>query len=304
MPKILLLKQLVALFSFTLMANWAIAGDGYPRLAESVDPQLQKELQLTVNKLGMAKAVRDGTLSVALVDITDLNQPRLATVNGDRMMYAASLPKIAILFGAFERIERGEMKLDAKTHHQLVKMIRNSSNTAATAMLNKVGKQYLADLLESPRYRLYDRNRNGGLWVGKEYARSGAWKRDPLHNLSHGATAFQVARFYYMLETSQLVSPELSKKMKAIMGKPAINHKFVRGLNEARPGSKIFRKSGTWRTYHADSAIVERNGRSYIAVALAQSPKGSYWLKQLVVAMDDLVFRTPSRSSGKVAFLD
>jgi len=301
MPVKMWIKQLVSIFAFTVVANGAMAGDGYPRLANSVDPVLQKDLQQTLNTLGLAKAARKGTLSMALVDITDVNQPRLATINGDQMMYAASLPKIAILFGAFARIERGELSLDANTHQQLVKMIRNSSNTAATAMLNKVGKQYLADLLESPRYRLYDRERNGGLWVGKEYARSGAWKRDPLHNLSHGATAFQVARFYYMLETAQLVSPELSKKMKAIMGKPAINHKFVRGLNEARPGSTIYRKSGTWRTYHADSAIVERDGRRYIAVALAQSKQGSNWLKRLVVAMDDLVFRS---QPSTVAFLD
>ena len=90
------------------MANWAVAGEAYPRLAESVDRDLQKGLQQTVNKLGLAKAVRKGTLSIALVDITDVNQPRLATINGDQMMYAASLPNIAILFGAFERIERGD----------------------------------------------------------------------------------------------------------------------------------------------------------------------------------------------------
>ena len=301
MPIKMWIKQLVSVFVITSMANWAVAGEVYPRLAESVDRDLQKGLQHSINKLGLAKAVRKGALSVALVDITDVNQPRLATINGDQMMYAASLPKIAILLGAFERIERGDLNLDKNTHQQLVKMIRNSSNNAATAMLNKVGKQYLANLLESPRYRLYDRERNGGLWVGKEYARAGTWKRDPLHNLSHGATAFQVARFYYMLETAQLVSPELSKQMKSILGKPAINHKFVRGLNEARPGSTIFRKSGTWRNYHADSAIVERDGRRYIAVALAQSTKGSKWLTRLVVAMDDLVFRT---SPDKLALLN
>ena len=301
MPIKMWIKQLVSVFVITSMANWAVAGEVYPRLAESVDRDLQKGLQHSINKLGLAKAVRKGALSVALVDITDVNQPRLATINGDQMMYAASLPKIAILLGAFERIERGDLNLDNNTHQQLVKMIRNSSNNAATAMLNKVGKQYLANLLESPRYRLYDRERNGGLWVGKEYARAGTWKRDPLHNLSHGATAFQVARFYYMLETAQLVSPELSKQMKSILGKPAINHKFVRGLNEARPGSTIFRKSGTWRNYHADSAIVERDGRRYIAVALAQSTKGSKWLTRLVVAMDDLVFRT---SPDKLALLN
>ena len=301
MPVKMWIKQLLVFFTLVGMANWAVAGEVYPRLADSVDPTLQTGLQQSVKKLGLATAARNGALSVALVDITNLEQPRLATINGDQMMYAASLPKIAILFGAFERIQQGDMDLNAKNHQQLVRMIRNSSNPAATNMLNKVGKQYLADLLQSPQYRLYDRERNGGLWVGKEYARSGAWKRDPIHNISHGATAFQVARFYYMLETSQLVSPELSKKMKAIMGKPAINHKFVRGLNEARPGSTIYRKSGTWRHYHADSAIVERDGRRYIAVALAQSNKGSYWLKRLVVAMDDLVFRS---QPGTVALLD
>ena len=301
MPVKMWIKQLITVVVIASMANWVIAEEAYPRLTDSVDRNLQKGLQHAVNKLGLAKAVRKGALSVALVDITDVNQPRLATINGDQMMYAASLPKIAILFGAFERIERGDLNLDKNTHQQLVKMIRNSSNNAATAMLNKVGKQYLANLLESPRYRLYDRERNGGLWVGKEYARAGTWKRDPLHNLSHGATAFQVARFYYMLETAQLVSPELSKQMKSILGKPAINHKFVRGLNEARPGSTIFRKSGTWRNYHADSAIVERDGRRYIAVALAQSTKGSKWLTRLVVEMDDLVFRT---SPDKLALLN
>ena len=30
-----------------------------------------------------------------------------------------------------------------------------------------LGKTYLAELLQSPRYRLYDPDRNGGLWVGK-----------------------------------------------------------------------------------------------------------------------------------------
>ena len=33
------------------------------------------------------------------VDVTERNAPRLAMLNGDEMMYAASLPKIAILLG-------------------------------------------------------------------------------------------------------------------------------------------------------------------------------------------------------------
>jgi len=276
-----------------LAAFWVIpaAADSlYPALAESRDPTLQRNLEQTLNGFGLASAARKNALSVALVDITEPQHPRVAAVNGDHMMYAASLPKIAILLGAFKHIENGEMALDEETRDQLTRMIRFSSNQAATTMLNRVGKQYLADLLQSPQYRLYDRDNNGGLWVGKEYGKQPAWRRDPLHNLSHGATAFQVARFYYLLETSQLLSDELTREMKAMLGEPGINHKFVKGLNDSRPGSNIFRKSGSWRQWHADSAIVEREGRRYIAVALAQSPQGGKWLERLIVGLDNLVF--------------
>ena len=264
-------------------------------LTETCDPKLQKGLYQSLVLLKLDKAVERKSLSIVLVDITDPAFPRMAYANPNEMMYAASLPKIAILLGAFERINSGEMTLNAATRDKLALMIRNSSNHAATEMLNKVGKSYLADLLQSPRYRLYDPARNGGLWVGKEYAKSGAWKRDPLHNLSHGATALQVARFYYLLETGQLVSPELSRQMKTILGNPAIEHKFVKGLKSVHPDFRIYRKSGTWKQYHSDSAIVEHDGRRYIAVALAKSPKGGKWLSDLIIAMDRLVFQSANK---------
>lgn len=279
----------------------AVAGESYPQLSERRDPALQHQLEQSVHTLGLSGAVKHGNLSVALVDITDPFEPRYAGLNGNEMMYAASLPKIAILLGAFKRIEDGQMTLDARTREQLVRMIRNSSNAAATAMLHRVGPEYVASVLKSPEYRLYDPQRNGGLWVGKDYGKGGLWKRDPLHHLSHGATAFQVARFYYLLETGQLVSPELTREMKAVLGKPAIKHKFVKGLMANRPGSDIYRKSGTWRDYHADSAIVERDGRRYIAVGLAHSSHGSEWLSRVIVTLDDLVFQP---STTRVAALD
>jgi beta-lactamase class A len=201
-----------------------------PSLGEDCDPVLQKGLVSYLNSLKLGKAADQKNLSIVLVDITDPFSPRMAYVNPNEMMYAASLPKIAILLGAFERISKGQMILDEATLEKLKKMIRNSSNEAATEILNRVGKDYVNELLQSPRYRLYDPEKNGGIWVGKEYDRSPAYDRDPLHNLSHGATALQVARFYYLLETGQLVSPEISQLMKSILGQPAIEHKFVKGL--------------------------------------------------------------------------
>jgi beta-lactamase class A len=282
-------RMLIYLVVAILIVLPATAQQSFPPLQQCGDPMLQKGLERCVTTLGLDKAAKSKSLCVALVDITDPNAPRLAAMNGNEMMYAASLPKIAILLGAFEKSARGELTLDDKTCDKLTCMIRNSSNQAATEMLNRVGKSYLAELLQSPRYRLYDPQQNGGLWVGKDYGKASAWKRDPIHNLSHGATALQVARFYYLMETGQLVSPKVSREMKEILGQPAIHHKFVKGLEQSRSDATIYRKSGTWRQYHSDSAIVERDGRRYIAVALAESPQGGEWLSRLIVALDDLI---------------
>ena len=287
--KVSLIFLLVLLFT----SSPVFSSNPAPALETCRSSRLQQGLESCLRDLQLDKSVARNKLSIALVDITDPSHPQLAEVNGDRMMYAASLPKIAILLGAYERIANGELKLDSETEAKLTRMIRNSSNSAATEMLNLVGKPYLAELLQSPKYRLYDPAHSGGLWVGKDYGKAGAWKRDPLANLSHGATAFQVARFYYLLETGQLVSPEMSLEMKEKLGQPAIQHKFVKGL-KSRPEAVIYRKSGSWRQYHADSALIEHNGRRYIAVALAEDSQGGVWLSRLIARLDDLILQSPS----------
>ena len=292
------LKQLLALIFFVLIcASLTGAQSHTPAWTQSCDPRLQKALEKRINALKLDGATEDKHLSVVVVDITDISDPRMAYVNPNTMMYAASLPKIAILLGAFEKIAAGEMTLDDETLEKLKQMIQRSSNTAASEMLDRVGIDYLADLLQSPRYRLYDPERNGGIWVGKEYGKAPAQRRDPLHNLSHGATALQVARFYYLLETGQLVSPQLSQLMKAILAETEIEHKFVKGLKTVQPDSEIYRKSGTWGPYHSDSAIIEHDGRRYIAVALAKSRHGEQWLQKLIVALDEVVCQTETNQN-------
>jgi beta-lactamase class A len=280
------------------MVCGTIAQPHYPSLRDSFDPVLQGGLEQSLARLGFMPAVQRKQLSVALVDITVLDRPRVAAVNGDEMIYAASLPKIAILLGAFVLIERGEMVLDTSTRDTLTRMIRVSSNTAATTMLHRIGKPRLAAILRSDRFRLYDPRVNGGLWVGKDYGKVAAWKRDPLHHLSHGATALQAARFYYLLETKQLMAPKLCQEMKRMLSRPGLHHKFVAGL-AARPGSRIYRKSGSWRRWHADSAIVERDGYKYIAVALVHHQNGGKWLSKLIVSLDDLIVQGPG-SPGEI----
>ncbi len=278
-----------AFIVLSLSISNSCLADHFPSLSDSIDPVLQDRLENIIEYVGLSQAVEEKLLSIDLVDITVLDQPRVATVNGDNMVYASSLPKIAILLGAFVEIERGKMVLDQETDQILTNMIRYSSNKAATEMYHRVGEARLAEILQSDRYKLYNPKKNGGLWVGKEYGKAKAWKRDPLHNISHGASAMQTARFYYMLETGRLISEPLASKMKEILSKPAIHHKFVKGLEQQRPGAKIFRKSGSWRDWHADSAIIESGGYKFIAVVLAHHPDGNEWVQDLIVPLHDLI---------------
>ena len=277
------------------------ADGGVSSLRENFDPGLQRSLDRAVDQLGLRPAAKRRKLAIALVDLTDRQEPLVASINGDHMMYAASLPKIAILLGAFVEAESGNLTLNERNRRSLVDMIRYSSNKEATRMLAKVGRSDLIDILTSPRFALYDPAVGGGLWVGKDYGKSPAFRRDPLHNLSHGATAMQTARFYYLLETGQLVHRRASEQMKRILSKPGISHKFVKGLAKFGDSRsiRIYRKSGTWRHWHADSALVEAKGHTYILVALAEDPKGSGWLEDLAQAAHRIVVPEQVASMSK-----
>lgn len=263
-------------------------------LWDYLDSDLQSKMTGALKRLKLLDEARRKRLAVVLVDITDLEKPRVASINGDEMMYAASLPKIAVLLAAFEKIAQGKMELDFETEWSLHKMIKASSNTAATKMMHRVGKEFIARVLLSPRYKLYDPKHNGGLWVGKDFAKAGLWRRDPLHNLSHGATAMQVARYYYLLETENLVTPEHSRKMKEILGNSLLRHKFVKAMDRISPKALLLRKSGSWRTYHSDSAIVEHDGRKYIAVVLSNDKDGAIWLDRIITALDGIIHNSAS----------
>jgi len=259
-----------------------------PDLRQARDASLQLGLERAVADLGLDQEVAAGHLSLALVDVSKGARPRLATLNGDDMVYAASLPKIAILLGVLAESEIGRITLDTARLQTINNMIRFSSNDDATRALNWVGGSRLAEILQSDRFALYDPNGKGGLWVGKAYGSEGAFRRDPLHNLSHGATAFQVARLYYLLANDALLSPPLNALMKEVLSRPGIHHKFVKGL-DARPGVTIYRKSGSWKDFHADSALVEYGDQRYVIVGLAHSPHGGEWLEQLAPRMHDLI---------------
>jgi len=279
--------------AFVLCLKLVHASDGdYPALRNSIDPKFQAAFEKALDKefgQDIWDLVKAKKVGIILADITDPHKPKVAGVNRDVMLYAASLPKIAIVLGAFVQMERGKMTMDDKTRNLLNITVRKSSNKAATELLNQVGIQNLAEILQSDRYRLYDPEYGGGLWVGRDYGGGKVWKRDPINNISHGASAMQTARFYYMGATGRLVAPRYQKDLEAIFSKPGITHKFVKGMKQKKPEAQISRKSGSWRQFHADSGVITQKDKEYIIVALVEDPQGGEGLVELIVAVDELM---------------
>jgi beta-lactamase class A len=254
----------------------------------SYDKTLQAQLKVLLKEQRLLTMCRQERLAVAVADICDPEQPRYAGVNDHVMMYAASLPKIAILLTAFELMEKGKLPKNQANLDMLTAMIRHSSNVEASRAIAKVGFANIRRTMLDTKYRFY-LPREGGLWVGKAYSSSPAWKRDPLKNLAHAATAHATARFYYLLERGELVSPQACLEMKEILSEPALHHKFVKGLDSLAGNAEMFRKSGTWRIFHSDSALIKHNGHTYIAVAITESSRGEQILQSLIVGIDQII---------------
>ena len=69
------------------------------------DLQANLERELKMNPK-WKKLIAQKKMAVGLVDLSDPGNARFARVNGNHMMYAASLPKIAILLAAMDAIDK------------------------------------------------------------------------------------------------------------------------------------------------------------------------------------------------------
>jgi beta-lactamase class A len=249
------------------------------------DPALQAQLERIDADL---RHQFDMTPEQTAVGVLDLRTLRLAMIHSDRIEYAASVPKIAILLAYFQLHPDAATNLSPQTRHELGLMIKQSSNEMAAKYSQALGLAAIRQVLDS--YAFYDPAHGGGIWVGKHYGKDSERVGDPVGHHSHAATVRQLLRYYLLLEQGRLGSIESSQTMREIFGSPDIpplNDRFVKGL-EGR-GVEILRKSGWWEDWFHDTAVITGPGRHFILVALTHHPKGDRYLEALAKAVDELM---------------
>lgn len=260
-------------------------------LRQAVNKDLQKKLEarLKQNK-SWSKLISKKLMAVGLVDLSDPHNIKFARVNGNHMMYAASLPKLAILLAVEQALEDGIFTMTPELEHDMRIMMSRSDNAASTRLYDLVGFKRIEAVLTDPRYELYDPDNGGGLWVGKRYAKKGKRYPDPVMGVSHGASATQVCRYYYLLAMGKLVSKERSHHMLEMMVDPELHHKFVNTLDQLVPNATLYRKSGSWQNWHSDSVLVWGPAwRRYIVVGLIEDPNGEQILRNLIPAVEEVL---------------
>ncbi|SPF33475.1 exported hypothetical protein [Syntrophobacter sp. SbD1] len=163
----LLLTILMASIFF-IKTQYSTAGAGPPELsgclpsqvgqyrpfAETWDEGLQSALDRALDKKRSWRAlIKQDKMAIGVVDLSNPATARFASVNGWTMMYAASLPKIAVLLAAYQSVEDGVLQETPDLHEWLAQMIRCSSNYAASYMIDLIGLKRIEDVLQ--RYHFY-----------------------------------------------------------------------------------------------------------------------------------------------------
>jgi beta-lactamase class A len=207
--------------------------------------------------------------------IKDLKRGITYQVNADRRFQTASLYKLAVMYKAYDALNRGELKKDdiltedESTLDQILipendtgnsygtisynvsdalkAMITVSNNYSALLIANKLGWQNIDDFLHQQKI--------GGF--------------DLVYNQQPTATAEAVASLMEQIFRNTAINAQSSQEMKDLLLAQQVNDRIPRYL----PGDvKVAHKTGELDYLRHDAAIIYGKNSTYIFVFLSETP--------------------------------
>ncbi len=221
--------------------------------------------------------------SVCVVDISDIDHPRVGGWKQDNFVYPASTYKLYILGEAIRQVVEGSISLDdvltVKEHNVrsnsrleagqqvsisevLRLMMMYSDNTAANEAIDLVDRQRASALLRAMGCKGSD--------ITRKYLPRTLEDDDYTTVPGTTSSALHFATFLWAMETSAIGGGQGRGLIKAYMGMIATaQERFRAGIPS---GATLYSKSGTWNTFTSQVGIIEDGTLRYIACVLTALP--------------------------------
>lgn len=219
--------------------------------------------------------------SIALVDISDPENPRVASWNGEHLVYPASTYKMYVMGDAIRRVVEGEFSLDdvhAIKPHNVRSGSRPEANQEMTlSEIIRLTMQYSDNTTANELIDIVDRQNASALMhalgcEGSEITRkylSRDLEDEGYANIAGTVTSgLHLATFLWAAETGAIGG---GKGRGLIKGYLAMNDRgrFHAGLPDS---ATIHSKTGWWNIYTSEAAIIEDGPKRYILCALTVFP--------------------------------
>ncbi len=264
------------------------------------DNNLQNFLSQKMNELGLKNAG---------VVLMDLNNGHVASVNGDKAFYPASVIKLPVMTEAFHQAANGKISMDqiitVKSENvvgtwqpdgdnrplldtgtkvsvrKLVElMITRSDNTATNVLIDVLGRKNITNYMKMLGLNHIEVNRK--LSVDSDSQATGR----------NTMTSNDTAKLLTLIGTNKLINEKSSHEMLNILGGQLDNDKIPAGLPT---GAKTFHKTGeTSETCH-DAAIVKYGNKTYIMTVFTNMPPDSS--RDKIVSLANKISHLPEFSS-------
>ena len=248
---------------------------GRYELLSTADPALERVVRTALGE-------RIGHYSVV---VKELEQGTGVAVNADRVFYAASLFKLAVMYEAFRRAESGELRLSSELT-VTPEALREDLGTLDKVQLEVGERLSIGRLVEL--MMVFSDNTASVLLrdaLGRpaidQTIRSLGLRNTSLSSPDLPTTAMDMAILAEAIATGRGVSKAASQEMTQMLRKQSVRGRVPAGLPASVP---VANKTGTWENAGHDVAIVYAPFGTYLLVVLSD-----------LTVRDDLIAALSSR---------